>query len=276
MNEEIRALGDLGDALERAKRAHDLLTHHQAITVELTRIRKEAMGELLASGMTNTQLSAELGVSKGRVSQLTKSGPPLERAFLGTGPLTVALGGKLEADRAKPGPVLAQEDFSAYEHIRSLAEHLQLKTQYEVIKPPGLVHLNRDNLIVICGPRLSPLIAQILESDPHLRFARDENGWYLIDDTADRTYRSPMDSDKPGDIAYFGRLPRPDGKGTFLYIAGIHAMGSNGIVHWLTRNITEAYHEIKAKRFSTLIESTFDPDTREIVSSQRITPFYQP
>jgi hypothetical protein len=34
-----------------------------------------------------------------------------------------------------------------------------------VIPPPGLVDLNRDNLVVICGPRLSPIIAQVLASD---------------------------------------------------------------------------------------------------------------
>ncbi|MFD7797462.1 sigma-70 family RNA polymerase sigma factor, partial [Streptomyces sp. NPDC059759] len=89
-------------------------------------------------------------------------------------------------------------------------------------------------------------------------------------------YRSPMDHGGNSDIAYFGRLPRPDGQGTFLYIAGIHARGSGGVVHWLNHELTNVHRELKAKRFSTLISSTFDPDTLEITSSKRITPFYRP
>ena len=37
-------------------------------------------------------------------------------------------------------------------------------------------NLNRDNLVVICGPRLSPIIAQVLASDPNLGFAHDDQG----------------------------------------------------------------------------------------------------
>lgn len=36
------------------------------------------------------------------------------------------------------------------------------------------------------------------------------------------------------DIAYFGRFPRLDGRGTFLYMAAIHAPGPAGIVHYLS------------------------------------------
>lgn len=172
--------------------------------------------------------------------------------------------------------MVAQEDLHAYEHLRRLAARYGLDAEYEVIPPPGNVLLNRHNLVVVCGPRLSPLIEQILQSDPHLAFRRDERGWFLADRTSGQDYRSPMDEDEPADIAYFGRLPRPDGQGTFLYIAGIHAPGAPGVVHWLTTELPAVYAEVKLRRFSTLVSCRFDPDTREVLASERITPYYRP
>jgi hypothetical protein len=40
----------------------------------------------------------------------------------------------------------------AYERLYELARTLGLEADYEMIPPPGLVDLNRDNLVVICGP----------------------------------------------------------------------------------------------------------------------------
>ncbi len=269
----VRALREIPDALERARAAEKVWKQREGVT----QVRDEAINELLASGRMNQKaVREELGISKALISQIAKKGPGPERTFLGTGALTVALGGKVEAKDERPGPVVAQEDLLAYEHLRWLANRLGLEAEFEVIQPPGNVLLNRDNLIVICGPRLSPLIGQILESDPHLSFERDDDGWFLTDRTTGTSYRSPMDQDEPRDIAYFGRLPRPDGQGTFLYIAGIHAPGAPGVVHWLTTELPNIYGELKLRRFSTLIASEFDPQTREVVSSERITPYYRP
>lgn len=43
--------------------------------------------------------------------------------------------------------------------------------------------------------------------------------WYLVDQTAGVDYRSPRNSGESRDYGYIGRLPRPDGRGTFLYLA---------------------------------------------------------
>ncbi|MFV8133155.1 sigma-70 family RNA polymerase sigma factor [Streptomyces syringium] len=274
----IGQLKALADPLQRAKEAHALAGRMADFGSEAQIVRNEAMNESLRVGALNaTQLAAELGISKGRVSQLAKGAPP-ERVFLGTGKVTVALAEKLEdgKGKAKQGPVIATEDFQTYEHLRELADDVGLETGYERIPPGGNVRLNRNNLVVICGPRLSPLIEQILESDPHLAFTKDDQGWHLVDRNTGEVYRSPMDHSEDGDVAYFGRLPRPDGKGTFLYIAGIHAMGSGGVVHWLKSELANAHKELKAKRFSTLIASRFNPETLEITKSERVTPFYRP
>lgn len=272
---ELGAVSAITDPVERAVTASRLSGFYKDLDHRMQALRNTAVNEALRLELgTPSTLAVRLGITRGRVSQLAKAGPPIEQAFFGRGELTVALGGKVEADKKKPGPVIAQEDFQTYEHLRDLAEELGLRTRYETIPPPGFVNLNRDDLLVICGPRLSPLIGQILASDPHLQFDKDEQGWHLKDLTAGETYRSPMDSGVSGDYAYFGRLPRPDGKGTFLYIAGIHAMGSGGVVHWLSQEITELYKEVKTKRFSVLIKSSFDPSTREIRESGRATPIY--
>jgi hypothetical protein len=266
------ALRAISDPVERARAAQKVTKQKE----QIVQVRDDAVNELMRQhGWKPKDVVALLNVSRGLVSQIAKKGPGPERAFLGSGQLTVALGGKSEAKQDRPGPVVAQEDLYAYEHLRKLAEHMGLKAEYEVIPPPGNVRLNRDDLIVVCGPRLSPLIGQILESDPHLRFTHDEHGWYLADQTTGKVYRSPMDRDEPGDVAYFARLPRPDARGTFLYVAGIHAMGSSGVVHWLSSELASIYSELRLRRFSTLISCQFDPATREITSSERVTPLYR-
>jgi hypothetical protein len=214
-------------------------------------------------------------MTRARVGQLLAAGPRSERLFLGTGPLTVALGGKLEAGKPDPGPVVSQEGLQAYERLRELARTLGLEAEHEIIHPPGLVDLNRDNLVVICGPRLSPVVAQVLASDPNLEFKYDGRVWYLVDHATGTAYRSPRDDGEPGDYAYLGRLPRIDGRGSFLYFAGIHAPGNSGVVHYLEGHLEELYGEVRTGRFSTLIACRFDPDTRQITSSQRVTPLYR-
>jgi hypothetical protein len=169
--------------------------------------------------------------------------------------------------RPPPGP--------AYERLCELARTLGLDAQYEVIPPPGLVDLNRDNLVVICGPRLSPIIAQVLASDPNLGFARDDYGWHLVDHATGTSYRSPRDDGEPADYAYLGRLPRIDGRGTFLYMAGIHAPGNAGAAHYLEGHLEELYGEVRTGRFSTIISCRFDPNSRQVTSSERVTPLYR-
>ena len=276
MDRAIEALADVADPGSRAKQASGLLDGYQAAVGELSRIRREAVEEMIGSGMTHAQIAQALGVSRGRVSQLTKAGPPPERAFWGTNTLMVALGGRLEAPKngGAAGPVVAQEDFQAYLAISEAVKTMGLDTEYEVIQPPGFVRLNRENLIVICGPRLSPLISQVIESDPVIVFDRDDKGWYLRDTSTDITYRSPSDSGEDSDMAYLARLPRPDAHGTFLYIAGIHAIGSSGVVHYLNAHLAEIYREVRTKRFSALVRCSYDPVTRTITESELVTSLY--
>lgn len=275
MHSDVVHASEIADPRERVTVASRLVVEFEDARKEAARIRREALEELISGGMTHKEAADLLGTTRARVGQIIKTGPPSERAFLGSGPIVVALGGKREENKRGSGRVLAQEDLSAYNHLHDLAKSLELFATSEVIEPPGFLNLNRDNLIVVCGPRLSPMLNQILESDENLRFREDEFGWYLEDRISGESYRSPMDSGEPKDYAYLGRLPRLDGKGTFLYIAGIHAVGAPGAVHFIENNLPYLYKEVRKVRFSTLIGCTFDPNSLEIVASEQVTPLYK-
>ena len=58
-------------------------------------------------------------------------------------------------------------------------------------------------------------------------------------------------------------------------MAGIHAPGPAGVIHYLTSELATVYREVGLRRFSTLIESSFDPHTHRVVSSRRLTPLYE-
>ena len=271
--QDVAAIKDPG---ERARAVNQLIDDYQAAIAELSDLRRETLRELLASGMPQMAIADMLGISKSRVSQLLSAGSRPERAFLGTGTVTVAVGGKLEAGKAAPGAVVSTESFSGYEVLADLARSVGLDVAYEVVPPPGHIHLNRPNLIVLAGPRLLPFITQVLDADRHLGFLNDQNGWYLVDKNTGTQYRSPIDRGEPGDYAYVGRLPRPDGKGTFLYLAGIHAPGNLGAAHYIADNLAELHRELKTRRFSMLISCQFDPaDRKKILSTDRLTPLYR-
>lgn len=278
--EVVTEVAKLPDTLTRVREAGAAITRLQVAITELSRLRREGLEQLVSQGMTHTQIAEQLGTTRARIGQLLTSGPSPERALLGPAPgggLIVALGGKVEGGKeaGAAGPVVAQEDLQAYDRLRKLAQTLGLSTRYEVVSQSGMIDLTRDGLIVICGPRLSPLIAQVLAGDRRLAFERDDSGWHLVDRVTGRVYHSPMDADEPGDYAYLGRLPRLDGQGSFLYIAGIHAAGAAGVVHYLSNHLRDLYDEVKRKRFSLLVGCTFDPDTREVTSSAALTPVYR-
>ncbi|MFJ6012074.1 sigma factor-like helix-turn-helix DNA-binding protein [Streptomyces sp. NPDC092952] len=277
MQADMEQVSGIVDPVERAKAAIDLMATYQGWVLELSRVRREAIEEAQGSGMTQAEIAKRLGVSRGRVGQLASAGPPPERAFFGTDTVTVSLGGKYEAGKTpeESSEVVTREDISNFEHLRTLLGGMKLDAKYEVVPPTGIINLNRDNHVVVCGPRLSPIVAQVLEGDDNLGFEKDQ-AWHLVDRKTGQKYRSPMDEDgTAGDYGYLGRLPRLDGRGTFLYIAGVHSIGANGVVHFLENNLAELYREVRTRRFSTLISCRYDPKTLDVLESRRVTPLYR-
>src|SRR6266581_5859682 len=186
---DAQDVAGIKDPGERAVAVNQLIDEYQAVIAGLSDLRRETLRELLASGMPQTAIAEMLGISKSRVSQLLSAGSRPERAFFGTGTVTVAVGGKLEAGKADPGAVVSSESFASYEVLTDLARSVGVDVAYEVVPPPGNVHLNRANLIVIGGPRLLPFLGQVMEADRHLGFLHDEHNWSLVDKNTGTTYR---------------------------------------------------------------------------------------
>lgn len=268
---EIRAIGD---PMERAKKAVQVLDSLRDVENEVSRIRRSAIEELIGLGKSQASVAEALGVSRGRVSQILKSGPPAERLFFGEqGTVRVLFGAKQEAGKPAGSYALAHADHRTLEALKALSGPLALEMESELVEPPGMVNLSRDNIFCICGPRLSPVIQQVLETDPYLGFVNEGDAWHLVDKQSGKEFRSPQDGGEPGDVAYFGRLPRLDGRGTFLYAAGIHASGPRGVVHYLNRHLTSLFKDIGTQRFSTLIACRWD-DNGEISESKRVAEMY--
>lgn len=275
MDISVEKLAEVQDPGERARIASDRIDEHQAAVNELSRLRREALDEMVSKGMTHAQIAAVIGMTRARVGQLLSSGPRPERAMLGTGPLTIAVGGKFEADKQDPYAVVSAEMLAAYEKVSGLARVLGLTAEYEVVPPPGMVDLNRTNLVVLGSPRILPFVGQVLAADTKLGFGKDDAGLYVINHHTGEVYRSSSNSGEPTDYGYLGRLPRPDGRGSFLYLAGIHAMGTLGAAQYLEDHLDELYREVKTRRFSLLVACHYDPSTRAVTAVEALTPVYR-
>jgi hypothetical protein len=272
--EDVRLVRAQEDPMVRARDATRLLGDYQAAVTELSRIRREALEDLRRKGYSQTEVASLVGLSRGRIGQLAASGPALERGFFGDDDLTVIVAQKQEAGSKRP--VVAAETAAAASNLQAVAAKLGLGARIEHVPPMGLVDLNRDNLMVFGGPRVHPIVGQLMQSDPYLQFREDDNGeWYLHDAETAKDYRSPHDPAGIRDFGYLGRLSRPDGKGTFLVAAGIHPTGLLGTVAVLENELAEIYGAVRDARFSLLVECTYDPDTLTVVEANRITPIYR-
>ena len=262
------------DPLERVRQAVDAVT---AAGLE----RYNAIADAVAKNYSKADVGRAAGITGQAVQMMLKGPAPKgpEVPFWGVrddGLLTIAVATKVEAEKEASGPrghVTATETIAAYETVRDLASRMGLNVnEREPIPPGGNVNLNRDGLVVICGPRLSPWVAQVLASDDMLRFAKDEHGWCLQDHEGTKR-RSPLDNGGGGDLGYLGRLPRPDRRGDFLYLGGIHAPGTAGVAHYLAGNLPWLWTQVRTARFSALISCTLDPD-RRVESSKLIAGPY--
>ncbi|MEU0479352.1 helix-turn-helix transcriptional regulator [Streptosporangium sp. NPDC006013] len=110
-----------------------------------------------------------------------------------------------------------------------------------------------------------------------IRWERDDLGWLLRDTRTGVAYRSGTQvvPEQPTDSAYLGRLPRPDGNGTFLAIAGIRTNGSLGVVDLLTSEIATIWGQVGDQRFSTVVSVEYDPDSGEPVRTKLDSPLYR-
>ncbi|MGH3784746.1 MAG: sigma-70 family RNA polymerase sigma factor [Pseudonocardiaceae bacterium] len=245
---------------------------------ELSRLRREAIEELLENGTTKAQVARLLGLDPSRVTRIVGTGTPPERALLsrdGT-PVVVAMGSKESKVGNTPSDMISRDAAAAYDALRDALTSYGVRCEREIVPAPGLVDLNRDNLIAVGSPKVLPVVGQLMGSDEHLAFGEDPTGRYLANRDTETIYRSPQDSGQATDYAYIGRLPRPDTRGTFLYLAGIHAAGTHGAVCYLLEHLEELYRAARQRRFSLLIEAHYDAEdrSRPIIGTAAITELY--
>lgn len=268
---QVRAIPDRAARVTRTNTLIDGLKH---IGDELSRIRREDLADW-AKDTQQKDIAGALGMTPQRVSQLLNKGPKPSRLILGgPGDIRIVIGGKLEAGKDNPGDVISAEATAAYKALDALARSYGARTELEIVPQPGWFDLNCDNLVALTSPRLLRSVGLVLPTDPHLRF-RDNEGWYLVDLTTDTAYRPPTGPDASIDYAYLGCLPRPDQRGNFLYLAGVHALGTLGATLFLADHIDEIYRVVKDSRWSTIVEVRFDPGTRQITATRRVTPIYK-
>ncbi len=232
---------------------------YQQRGVELARLRKAAIEEAVHTrGITYTAAGDAAGISKGRVSQLRKDAPRVERVLFGVGPVLVAVPTREMPDRSLP--VISAEDSIAAERMSDLLRNYGFTVRQYRIPTDGQWTPTGD-VIAICGPKSSSVTAAALLSDPLLRFEPDETGRWSITDRGDGTeWTSPMDATTPqdADVAYLGRISH-EGANVML-IAGVHAIGSLGVIQHLSSpgELRELYDEVHDRPFSAVIASTFD------------------
>jgi len=275
VEDEVEQIAAIPDRSERLRAATAELATAQRTMNELARLRRALIQELHDEGWSYAKIAEAAGLSRGRIHQVRHQGPAPEGAFFGTHPLRILTPLKVEKRDARP--VVAMEDVTASQRLGDFGRSLGFDVDFEPIPLTGEVDLNRDGLIVIAGPRISSQIAAVLETDPALGFTRIGGAWALSDRRSGTVHTSGSEASpqRPYDVAYLGRLTRPDGQGLVTILTGIHPPGSLGVVDYLVNDLAALHRDTGAGTFSVLFRVDYDSDTHEPQSVERISPVYR-
>ncbi|GHE45969.1 sigma factor-like helix-turn-helix DNA-binding protein [Streptomyces griseoaurantiacus] len=276
MSDELQRIMAIDDPYLLLREVTTRLADAQQEVTELARLRRRVVQDLHAQGLSYAQIAEKAGLSRGRIHQIRHTGPAPEGAFLGRGAVTVAT--PLRRDDERGRTVVAVDDVSSGKRLEDLARSYGLGVTSEHVPVTGEIDLNREGLVVVCGPRMSQEMWDTYAQDPVLRWERAEDGpWTVVDRQTGTVHRSGQDSDpaRPYDVGYLGRLSRPDGRGSLLALAGIHTQGSLGVVQLLANDLNALWGQVGDRRFSTLVGVEYDPETSEPQSVELLCPLYR-
>ncbi len=245
------------DPIRRGRRATELLTSYQQRAAELARLRRAAIEDAHRDlGMSYTQLAAAMGITKGRISQIRATAPARERAFFGTGPVSVGVPYRYRVtDRRRP--LIAAEDAQTGEQVtRLLTGYALAVTPYQI--EPDTIAAPPGDTVVICGPKSAPVGAALLAQDGALSMRQDAGRWWIVQLGGGQRYGSPADEEEPADadLAYVGR--HQYGDHVVVHIAGLHAIGSLGAVHYLTGHLAALFAQAGDTSFSLVVQASYD------------------
>lgn len=268
--DDVARVFAIEDKVDRLKAATEGVAAAQQTINELTRIRRAVIRELHDEGWTFARIGAAAGLSRARIHQVSTQGPAPEGLFFGHGALRVLV------PEVRAGRVLGAPDPAAAQRLAELLRQLGFAVVVENFLPGRPLDLNRDGLIVLGGPELSPSLRQLVTADPRLRrtITRAGDARRGIEDRAARRVYRPG-GPEPHDIAYLARLPRPDGRGTILVIDGLHPPGSLGAVRLLATRLATLHERAAAHLFSVLIAVKYERATGEPVDADLLTPVYR-
>jgi hypothetical protein len=281
---ELKSIREIEDPRERARLAHAHIGELTLEAAETSRIRREALSDAIShQGASRVEMAEFLGVSRERIRQILTEGPAPERALLApaAGPVAVALVQKRDPDSGQP--TIGTTTRKAVDALRAAARVMDLETVEEEIAPPGIIDLNRSNLAVLIGPRMSALIAQAISADPVIQWAKDKGGhWYITDARTGKEFHSDYDGGwtaRPGGpgracVAHIGRIRRPDGKGTFLYLGGAHSPGTAGAVEFFVREMPSLWEQVKRSPSWSAVVRTVTAADGSPADTRLITPVY--
>lgn len=270
-SEEFEAVRRDPDPLRRGRRATELLTLYQQRSTELARLRKAAIDEARRDqDLTYTEIAAALGITKGRITQIRGSAPSAERGFFGVGPVAVGVPWRYQTiDRERP--LIAAEDAKSGDTMDKLLADLGFTvTRFQV--GPETEVLPEGDVVLICGPISAPVASTLLAGDSRLGFVKADGRWW-IEESGGVRHGSPSDEEVfvGADIGYLGR--HRIGNRTVVHIAGIHTMGSLGVVDYLTKHLGDLYAQTKDEDFSCVIRCEYDTPLNVTGSSLLAGPF---
>lgn len=276
MSSEYERIAAIDDPFALLRAATERLAEAQQEVTDLARLRRRTVQDLHAQGLSYAQIAAQAGLSRGRIHQIRHTGPAPEGAFFGSGTVTVVT--PLRPEPGKDRVAVSLEDVNTGMRLEDLARTYDLTVERDHVGVDGAVDLNRSGLVVVCGPRMSEAMRLTYAKDPVFSWEREEGGPWRIRDTRTGTAHyagSDQEPSHPGDIGYLGRLPRPDGAGSLLAIAGIHPAGSLGVAHWLSTDLATLWGQVGTEDFSVLVRTEYDECTLEPVKTELATPLYR-
>lgn len=246
------------DPVRRGRRATGLLAVYQQRSAELARLRRAAIDEARDRlGGSYVDVAKAFGLTKGRITQIRHSAPPLERAFFGVGPLTVAVPGRMLPGRQEL--LIASEDDRTAELLLDETGRLAFTTERYRIDPREKWEPTGD-AVVVCGPASAHVGRALLAADPVLGMEQDptDGRWRIINRVTGERFGSPMDDDEStrADVAYLGR--HQHASRVVVHIAGVHALGSVGAAYHLVSALPALYRDLGESSYSLAVSAEFE------------------